>query len=108
MSPDEKLLPAYTYFVRVCGFTFRFGSVAQIPSVLEYYSQKIRQSSRLAPSDWLKAEHDVAQRWFERLPAYLLEEPKRLLVVKALQKAVKEFDADLCRLPTQDILGPNL
>ena len=108
VSTDERLLPAYIYFVEVCGFTFRFGSVAQIQPALDYYSKKIRPSSRLPDSDWLRAEHGVAQRWFERLPAYLLEEPKRLLVVKALQKALKEFESDLGRLPTEVICSSNL
>jgi len=108
VSPDEKLLPAYTYFVSVCGFTFRFGSVAQITPVLDYYSRKVRPSSRLPDSEWLRAEHDVAQRWFERLPAYLLEEPKRVLVVRALQEALQEFKTDLGRLPTEDICSSNL
>jgi hypothetical protein len=37
-------------------------------------------------------EHNVRgkiERWFERLPMYLLEEPKRKKVVQALAKALQ-------------------
>lgn len=91
VSPDEKLLPAYTYCVEVCGFCFRFGSVEQIPPVIEYYSTKIHPSSRLPDTPWLRSEHDVTQRWFERLPGYLRKESKRLRVVKALEAALGQF-----------------
>jgi hypothetical protein len=101
ISPDEKLVPVFTYYVRVCSFTFRFGSVAQIRPVLEFYSREIHPSSRMPDSQWLRAEHDVAQRWFERLPPYLMEDAKRPRVVKALEEALVIFKDDLCRYPTQ-------
>jgi hypothetical protein len=34
------------------------------------------------------ADHWEAHRWLERLPMYLLEEPKRKKVVKALNQAL--------------------
>jgi hypothetical protein len=34
-------------------------------------------------------DHWEAQRWFEQLPMYLLEDAKRKKVVAALQKALK-------------------
>ena len=108
VSPDPKLVPVWTYFVEVCGFTFRFGSVAQIEAVLEYYRQKLHPSSRLPDSDWLRAEHDVAQRWYERLPGYLREEPKRVRVVKALERALAEFGPERARLPVQEGKASNL
>lgn len=56
---------------------------------LEYYSEKIHPSSRR--SDTLGGDHWEFQRWFERLPMYLSEAPKRQKVVKALAKALEEF-----------------
>ena len=99
VSRDDKLLPVYTYCVEVCGFCFRFGSVEQIPPVIEYYSRKIHPSSRLPDSHWLRAEHDVAQRWFERLPGHLKKESKRLKVVKALEEALETFQENLGSSP---------
>ena len=81
----------WIYFVRVCSFTFEFHSIKQIEACLEYYSQKIHPSSRLNIGS---ADAWEAQRWFERLPMYLLEEPKRQKVVKALCSALGEFKAE--------------
>jgi hypothetical protein len=39
------------------------------------------------PITWL-------DRWFERLPMYLLEEPKRQKVLKALSKALELAEAN--------------
>jgi len=36
---------------------------------------------------YLRAIHGEAQRWFERLPMHLLEEPKRRKVLEALTRA---------------------
>ncbi|MEM6257874.1 MAG: hypothetical protein AAGI37_06125, partial [Planctomycetota bacterium] len=90
ISPDPKLVPVYTYFVRVCGFTFRFGSVAQIVSVLEYYQQKVVPSTRRDTTD-RAFERDISQRWYERLPGQLRNESNRHKVVKALTLALEEF-----------------
>ena len=90
ISPDNKLVPVWTYFVEVCGFTFKFGSVAQIEVVLEYYSKKIRPSTRQNTTHYA-FERDISQRWYERLPQYLLKESKRIKVVKALENALVEF-----------------
>ena len=108
VSPNEKLVPVYTYVVEVCGFTFRFGSVAQIDCALEYYSRKIQSSSRLPDSEWLRAEHDVAQRWYERLPLYLRKENNRLKVVKALRQAAVEFSNYRGKFPTEESKASNL
>ena len=83
-----NFVPKWVYFVRVCSFTFEFHSVAQINECFQYYSRKIHPSSRLdigGASSW------EVQRWFERLPMYLSEEPKRKRVVKALAAALEEF-----------------
>ena len=108
VSPDEKLLPVFTYFVSVAGFTFRFGSVAQIDPYIEYYSLKTLPSSRLPDSPWLRSEHDVAQRWYERLPGHLRKEGKRQQVLKALQKASEEFAEYRGRFPTVESKPSNL
>ncbi len=108
VSPDPKLVPVYTYFVEVCGFTFRFGSVAQIEVALEYYRKTIRPSSRLPDSRWLRSEHDVAQRWYERVPGYLREDPKREKVEKALAKALDKFSEFRGKFPIEESTASNL
>jgi hypothetical protein len=107
-SPDPNLVPVWTYFVEVCGFTFRFGSVAQIEAVLAHYSRKLHPSSRLPDSERLRAEHDVAQRWFERLPGYRRKQPKRRRVVKALERAPAEFGPERGRFRVQESKASNL
>ena len=84
-------LQRWVYLVRVCSFTFEFHSIEQVKACLDYYSRKIHPSSRM---DIGAADSWEMQRWFERLPMYLLEEPKRQKVVKALSVALKEFDAE--------------
>jgi len=107
VSPNSQLVPVYTYFVQVCGFTFRFGSVAQITPVIEYYQQIIRPSTR-RDTTHNAFERDVAQRWFERLPGYLREEPKRQKVVKALERARDEFAEFLNKFPTCSMTASDL
>lgn len=73
--------------VRVASFTFQFVNLQQLRECLNYYQQKVRPSSRrrsLANSD-----HWEYQRWFERLPMHLLEDPKRQKVVEALHSALQ-------------------
>ena len=92
-TPDPKLIPQWVYFVNVCSFTFEFHSIPQIKACLTYYSQKLHPSTIISRSDLPNygCDHSEVQRWFERLPQKLLEEPNRLRVVKALEKALKEF-----------------
>lgn len=92
-SPDPTLAPRWVYFVNVCSFTFEFHSFAQIEACLRYYSQKVRPSTRIPWEDLPNygGDHSEAQRWFERLPQWLLKEPKRVKVVKALERALDEF-----------------
>jgi hypothetical protein len=35
VSPDPNVVPEWSYFVRVCGFTFEFWSVEQIAHALD-------------------------------------------------------------------------
>jgi hypothetical protein len=92
-APTLQRYPVY--FVKVGRFTFEFHSIDQLGACLAYYEMKIRPSSRRRFTNedrkimWL---HWVAQRWFEKLPMYLLEEKNRLLVVKALTEAIARFD----------------
>jgi hypothetical protein len=82
------LLQRNVYFVRVCSFTFEFHSIQQLQACLDFYSRKIQPSSRQSIG---AADHWECERWFERLPLFLREEPKRQKVVKALREALKEF-----------------
>jgi hypothetical protein len=85
------LIPHHVVFVSVCSFTFRFDSKEQLERVLRYYEQKIVPTSREPESVWALrgGDHGEAERWFEKLPLFLREEPKRLKVVKALRDALK-------------------
>ncbi|HLJ46713.1 MAG TPA: hypothetical protein VKU01_11930 [Bryobacteraceae bacterium] len=84
------------WHVRVCSFTFDFQSLDQLEACLVYYRQKIRPSS-IIPSERFTdygGDSGEAQRWYERLPMYLLEEPKRKKVVAALERAVDLWKQD--------------
>lgn len=82
--------------VRVASFTFRFSSVEKLQDCLAYYMQNTRPSSRIPEEklsaalghNWRILRSWEIERWYERLPMYLLEEPKRQKVVKALAEAL--------------------
>ena len=80
-----SLIHQKVMLVTVASFTFRFISKEQISDCLAYYERKVLPSS-MQPIG--SADHWEIQRWFERLPMYLLEEPKRAKVVKALKRAL--------------------
>ena len=88
-SPKIGGLSPCVYFVRVCSFTFEFHSIEQIRFCLKYFEKKIHPSTRI---DIVGADSWEVQRWYERLPIYLFEEPKRQRVVKALMSAIKVFE----------------
>lgn len=109
----DKLRPGSVFFVEVCGFTFRFGSIARLREALAFYRRKTHPTSRLPDPAWVRreaqrdpagyrksidafiaAEHAVVQRWWERVPAYLQENGKRERVVKALERALEDFAPD--------------
>jgi hypothetical protein len=72
----------------VCSFTFYFESADEIEEYIHFYSQKTHPDSRLPiaeGTDRFVRWH--SQRWYERLPMYLQEEPKREKVLKALKRA---------------------
>jgi hypothetical protein len=83
--------PTHVLMVHVASFTFHYFSIAQILDCLAYYSQKVHPSSRASVG---AADHWEVQRWFERLPMYLMEEPKRLKVVKALERAMNVAESE--------------
>ena len=80
--------PEQIFYVEVCGFTFAFYSMHMMKLYLEFYSQKILPSRC---RDTPHVNHDLRQTEFMRLPLYLREEPKRLKVIKALTKAMADF-----------------
>jgi hypothetical protein len=93
-----SLLPEHVMLVYVASFRFTFKSKEQLRACIDYYSRKTHPTSRLPErvlieefgEDWKKFKGwpGEAERWFERLPMYLLEEPKRKKVLKALQDAL--------------------
>jgi hypothetical protein len=86
------LVPYKVCLVNVCGFTFVFHGLPQLRLCLDFYCREHHPSSRLPVYDKnLGGDHNEAQRWFEKLPQYLLRKPKRLKVIAALQKALEEY-----------------
>lgn len=96
--PTDKnaIVPDWVYYVEVCGFTFRFHSLKQVEEYLAYYQQKIHPSSADGAdrSGYFAGDHWERQSRFDELPLYLREEPKRLQVVKALERALKQWRAE--------------
>lgn len=91
VPPDDRLIDRWVYCVRACGFTFQFASLDQVRQCLEHFSRKTHPSGRLAqPPPGVHWNHP----WYERLPMWLFEEPKRQRVVKALGRALAEFESE--------------
>ena len=89
------LIPKDVVMVHVASFTFQFMSVQQLRDCLFFSEQKIHPSGRWPrPAETLAGIHGEAQRWFERLPMHLLEEPKRRKVLEALTRALQLIDED--------------
>jgi hypothetical protein len=96
LDGKASLVPRHVIVVRVASFTFRFGTIKELQDCVKYYQKKTRPSSRIAAKtmaadigqDWRDLRGWEVERWFERLPMYLLEEPKRQKVFKALSKAL--------------------
>ena len=81
----KTLEPHKVIFVRVVGFTFEFHSAEQIRACLAFYAEKFHPKGRLEIDG---GDHWEFQRWFERLPLFLREEPKRIKVIAALEEAL--------------------
>jgi hypothetical protein len=90
----STLSPREVWYVRVCSFTFVFHTPQQLEACLAYYSEKIHPSSRIPLDQLGGCDHWECQRWFERLPMYLLEEPKRKKVFSALRFAARQWTKD--------------
>ncbi len=86
------LMRHQSVFVHVCSFTFRFESRPQLERVIAFYEQKIHPSSIIPCAERIP-DCGEAQRWYERLPLYLREEPKRRKVIKALHTARTYFES---------------
>jgi hypothetical protein len=97
-----SLAPRHILTVRVASFTFKFDTTEQLRECIRYYERKTHPSSRIPAKaiatdigdDWRIQRGWEVERWFERLPMYLLEEPKRLKVLKALSKALELVEAE--------------
>jgi hypothetical protein len=101
LDGKASLIPRHIIVVRVASFAFRFSSVGQLRESIKYYERKTHPTSRVSAKtiaaqlgeDWRKLRGWEVERWFERLPMYLLEEPKRQKVIKALSKALALAEA---------------
>jgi len=56
------------------------------------------RSFNWSTDDWRKIRGWEVERWFERLPLYLLEEPKRKKVLQALTHALELVEAGKLKL----------
>src|SRR5258708_35146817 len=91
-----SLTPRHVIVVRVASFSFRFDTVERLRECIEYYEKKTRPSSRIPVKvlaaelgeNWRAVRGWDVERWFERLPMYLFDEPKRPEVRKALSTAL--------------------
>jgi hypothetical protein len=96
-TKNATLIPEEDILVRVASFTFRFSSLRQLRDCLSYYQQKTHRSSIIPEKkiiaelglEWREQRSWELPRWFEKLPMYLLEEPKRRKVVHALTEALR-------------------
>jgi hypothetical protein len=96
-AQNPTLMPRQDIMVRVVSFTFRFVSIEHLRDCLAYFQKKMHPTSRVPAKqlaaelgeDWRAQRSWEVERWFERLPMYLLEEPKRQKVVRALAKALQ-------------------
>jgi hypothetical protein len=81
--------------VNVCSFTFKFATKDEIQEYIEFFGRKTHPTSRVPEQMLAKCSfgHWHSQRWYEKLPLYLQENPKREQVLKALKKAVTLVDA---------------
>jgi len=95
-------VPAEVWFVKVCGFTFSFHNLDQLNACLSYYSSKTHPSSIISSDvlaaglgeDWRELRGWEIERWFERLPMFLLESAKSVKVIKALERAKQEWERE--------------
>src|SRR5580658_7725835 len=97
LSNATSLIPRHAIVVYVASFKFDFGNLEQLKACIDYYSHKTHSTSRIPAKDlaadlgegWRELRGWDIPRWFERLPMYLMEEPKRKKVLKALHEALE-------------------
>jgi hypothetical protein len=107
LNGTASLLPRHVIVVRVASFAFRFESIQRLRECIQYYQRKTHPSGRVPAKalaaqlgeDWREQRGWEVERWFERLPMYLLEEPKRQKVLKALFKALELAEANKLQNP---------
>ncbi|MEL6544524.1 MAG: hypothetical protein AAFQ82_07845 [Myxococcota bacterium] len=85
---DLRRSDGWVYFVRECSFTFQFTDRSQIRVALDFFRSKTHPSSREENPPY---EHHW-QRWFERLPKGLSGGTKRERIVRALDRACRQFE----------------
>ena len=88
-----SFIPNNVLIVNVASFTFHFVSLQQVRDCLAHFELKIHPSSRLPLNQTMDyGDSGEAQRWFDQLPMYLLEDARRKKVIKALTKALEITD----------------
>jgi hypothetical protein len=86
------MIPYKVCLVTVCGFTFIFHSLRQLRCCREFFINEHLPSSRLPVyTENLGGDHHEMQRWFEKLPQYLLSKSKRVKVRAALDRALDVY-----------------
>ncbi len=86
--PKDRLVPAWSYFVHVHGFTFEFSSVEQLAECLGWFR---RYSPRSSADWWYTTGYEHFPRWFERLPPGLTRKSRLPEIVKAMEDALVDF-----------------
>jgi hypothetical protein len=104
------IVPYKVCVVEVCGFKFMFHSLVQLRTCIDYFSCEHQPSSRLPVEVGHNCcSHLEVQRWYEKLPQYLLKKSKRRRVRQALQSAIVEYskwpeaDTGTVRKPVFDL-----
>ena len=95
-SGDRNLIPRSLIVVEVVSFTFQFDSAVRLRECIDYYGSKLHPSSRVPQKElaadlgehWREQRGWEVERWFDRLPMYLMEEPTRQKVPRALREAL--------------------
>ncbi|MBC7809283.1 MAG: hypothetical protein H7145_24375 [Akkermansiaceae bacterium] len=92
--PRPAGTPEWLYFVHVCGFRFVFTSFEQISEYKVFYDPPLKPSFRYVDTkqgEYSRWESDVERARFHKLPLYLWQKAKRVKVVAALGRAIREF-----------------
>jgi hypothetical protein len=93
----KNLLKSEYIVVEVASFRFGFRNTKTLKEYIAYFEKKTHPSGRISAKvlardlgeDWRELRGWEVERWFERLPMFLFEEPKRQKVLKALRKTLE-------------------